>query len=189
MTHSPNPIRSGLLTALALWALAALALRLLAGCTPLSPANLPPDDARAVAAFAQAWSEAGLPSLAGCHVEDVRVVHTATAAQFAGLCGALPASGHSGAYSCLSQGTQQVGLAVEAYPVAVLDPGLAPIDTTGGPIVHELCHAASACVLGSPDPRHTDPRLWTAAPGATLAQRTASVQGRARVILGYPAPQ
>lgn len=153
-------------------------LALLAACVPVTPANLPLDDARALAALEQAWSAAGLRSLAGCLIADSRVVHTSTDDQFAGLCGA-PSSEVA---SCGAQVT--VGTA--GVPEVVLRPGQASLDSTGGPVVHELIHLARACAYGDGDPGHTDARLWLAA-NPTPAGRAACVQGRAKAALGYAA--
>lgn len=152
-------------------------LWLLSGCAALQVPNRPADEARAISAFLAGWQAAGLPSLAGCDIENARIIH-ADPATFQARC-QVPTTA---AASCLSGDTVQRGLYTHAVPVVVIRPGQAPIDSTGGPIVHELAHAAISCThlgtgLDPYDSSHRNPRIWSAAGGPL------SAQGRAAAML------
>jgi hypothetical protein len=165
----------------------------LAACATIQPAHLSDDDRQAVEIFKTAWAASSLPALDGCFVDEARVLHTATARDFEREC-RYPVDR---AASCISQITKQSGLRVYALPLVVLRPGQASIDSFGGgPVVHELIHWASGCVLDQPgsglnaqDRDHKDTRLWLVA-SKDPAVRSASVQGRAASILTQlpPAP-
>ena len=88
---------------------------------------LAPDEQRAVEAFRAAWSGAGMPSLASCHLDRVRVLHTTTATEFTRRC--FPYK-PEGAASCISQDNVPQGMRVVGLPVVVLRPG-EPVDARG----------------------------------------------------------
>lgn len=151
-----------------------LFMLILAACASLPRPVLAPDEQRAVEAFRAAWTGAGMPSLASCHLDRVRVLHTTTATEFTRRC--FPYR-PEGAASCISQDNVQQGMRVVGLPVVVLRPG-EPVDAKGEPIIHELAHAAYSCAYGGMgDPLHTDPRVWIGAGGES------SVQGQARALV------
>lgn len=164
------------------WCAVAWALVLLvwcSGCASLPRPVLEPDDRKAVGVFVEAWTGAGLPSLASCDIDKADVLHTTTPEQFALKCG-VPAKY---AAACIANWKHQRGMVVKAYPLVVLRPGQSSVDNVGGgPVVHELIHWASRCTDGPLDERHQDPRYWEAA-SRDPAVRAVSVQGRARAIL------
>jgi hypothetical protein len=158
-------------------------------------AALDPEDKRAVDATVQAWAEAAqggeLAPLKGeCLIEQARVVHTTTAAQFTRECAGWLVNG---AASCASQESHQVGLVVYSVPKVILRPGQPSILPTGqSPVAHELVHTGAGCALDLPgtglnaqDPQHRDPRLFVVASKNPKVQAL-SVEGRAWLILKQP---
>lgn len=159
----------------------ALAALTLMACRPLTPQNLDADEQRAVSAVIQAAGEEGL-DVSKCYLEDAKVVYAKDADDFSTLCFGVTVEM---AAACLFHYQEQRGLEVYALPQVNIAPGLPVFDTTGGPVVHELCHWVGGCVLNDLDHLHKNPKLFTQA-GATQAERAASLQGRAKAILGYP---
>lgn len=156
---------------------------LLSACATIPRANLSTEDRLAVDTFKTAWQEAGRGSLRACYVDQARVLHTTDRMQFVRACGAYPEN----VAACISQEVVRT----KSVPRVVLRPLLPSIDTTGGPVVHELIHWGASCTRMFPgtsntqDVNHEDKRLWRAAPGSDEDTRNCSVQGRARSML-YP---
>lgn len=142
------------------------------GCRPPNYAPLPSDHQATVNAARAGWGAAGLPAPGDC-LNGAVVQWAADATEFRMRCRIDP----SMAAACTTQTNVQRGLVVYARPVALLRPGQALFDSTGSVAVHEWMHVLSSCLLGSADPLHRDPRVWTAAGGPT------SAQGRARDLL------
>lgn len=167
----------------------ACAVVLLAACFP-RPTTLPPDEQLAVTATLDGWRAAGLPDPGDC-LDGATVVWASSQDDFERRCADGLGVGvpylhdafeqHKPA-ACLAWRKVQTGLRVRSAPVAVLRPGQALYDLTGGPASHELLHALVGCTLGRPaadrfDSWHRDPRVWIE------AGKDESAQGRARTHL------
>lgn len=156
--------------------LVVLALSLLA-CTRAP--ELSAEERAAGAAALTAWREAGLPdpTLDRCRIELFKVRMPSRDA-FIMNCGTAPEL----AWACLNWDGSWHFFRPSKWPVVVASPAL-----PYGPavVVHELMHAMTECSgIGRPsdpgDSRHSDPRVWEAAGGAT------SVQARAAALLSAP---
>jgi hypothetical protein len=119
------------------------------GCVPRGVTSLPDEALSAIEAGVDGWRAAGLPE---CDLGAVTVRYAAYP------CASVEAG-------CVEQGA------------IVLRDGQAILDSTGGPVLHEWLHLARHRCGGGRDPGHTDPRVWSAAGGAT------SAQGRAKALL------
>jgi hypothetical protein len=133
----------------------------LAGCA------VPGPDARYEAEYAveSAWYDAGLDiPYPECNVESFRVIH-ATVTEYWALCHGDPAK----SYGCSTD--EHVGgpLSGQTRPVVVVAPWW---HIEPSIVVHEILHAFQRCTDGR-DPAHADPRVWSAAGGATSVQSVA----------------
>lgn len=157
------------------------ALLALCACESFEAPDMPIEEEFAIASAIDGWVESGLDYEAGDLVEETRVKHTRTPMEFWELCAPFTVME---AAACLSAEKITRPPVTWSIPVAVLRPGQAVVDTTGGPVVHEVMHALYARFVprerGNTDAHdngHRDPRVWIARGGEC------SAQGRARRIL------
>lgn len=146
--------------------------------------DLPPDspDHQALVDVKSAWDLASLPPLGDC-LDRVEVVRHETKTAYVAECeGMSPGAGgrklaeHSA--GCLTYGLR--GVLGKQVALINLAPGY---HDDMGLVQHECLHHASACALGrrASDPfdsGHRDPRIWSAAGGATSVQARSSAPAK-----------
>ncbi len=148
----------------------ALGALFLMGCTPAHERSL--DESSWGAAALSAWQASGLPAptRGRCDIASFRV-RVVSASDFVQLCHTVPEA----AYGCTSWDSTGEWFCWREIPIVVIAPWWKVEPSI---VVHELMHAMYRCsgmpgAYSGANSQHLDPRVWSAAGGATSAQSRA----------------